>query len=95
MTHTTALARAAPPHSRPHAEEIRALMDKKHNIRNMSVIAHVDHGARSRRGAGGGGALLLLCWGHAQGGMGWALLRVPTAPPPPAPTCLGAQASPR
>jgi elongation factor 2 len=25
-------------------EEIRALMDKKHNIRNMSVIAHVDHG---------------------------------------------------
>lgn len=25
-------------------EEIRMLMDKKHNIRNMSVIAHVDHG---------------------------------------------------
>lgn len=25
-------------------DEIRALMDKKHNIRNMSVIAHVDHG---------------------------------------------------
>lgn len=25
-------------------EEIRGLMDKKHNIRNMSVIAHVDHG---------------------------------------------------
>eukprot|EP00798_Chlamydomonas_sp_ICE-L_P019978 gene19978-26689_t len=25
-------------------EEIRALMDKKNNIRNMSVIAHVDHG---------------------------------------------------
>merc|ERR1711887_166094 len=25
-------------------EEIRALMDKKKNIRNMSVIAHVDHG---------------------------------------------------
>ncbi len=25
-------------------EEIRQLMDKKHNIRNMSVIAHVDHG---------------------------------------------------
>ncbi|KAK9826819.1 hypothetical protein WJX81_004081 [Elliptochloris bilobata] len=25
-------------------EEIRALMDYKHNIRNMSVIAHVDHG---------------------------------------------------
>jgi elongation factor 2 len=25
-------------------EEIRVLMDKKHNIRNMSVIAHVDHG---------------------------------------------------
>ncbi len=24
--------------------EIRALMDKKKNIRNMSVIAHVDHG---------------------------------------------------
>jgi hypothetical protein len=27
-------------------EEIRALMDKKENIRNMSVIAHVDHGER-------------------------------------------------
>nr|GLL17579.1 elongation factor 2 [Ipomoea trifida] len=26
------------------AEELRAIMDKKHNIRNMSVIAHVDHG---------------------------------------------------
>jgi len=25
-------------------DEIRALMDKQHNIRNMSVIAHVDHG---------------------------------------------------
>jgi len=25
-------------------DEIRALMDRKHNIRNMSVIAHVDHG---------------------------------------------------
>lgn len=25
-------------------DEIRGLMDKKHNIRNMSVIAHVDHG---------------------------------------------------
>eukprot|EP00877_Chromochloris_zofingiensis_P003063 jgi/Chrzof1/12758/Cz07g06140.t1 len=25
-------------------EDIRKLMDKKHNIRNMSVIAHVDHG---------------------------------------------------
>mmetsp|Transcript_38624 Transcript_38624/g.74033 ORF Transcript_38624/g.74033 Transcript_38624/m.74033 type:complete len:844 (+) Transcript_38624:80-2611(+) len=25
-------------------EQIRAIMDKKHNIRNMSVIAHVDHG---------------------------------------------------
>jgi len=25
-------------------EEIRELMDKKHNIRNISVIAHVDHG---------------------------------------------------
>ncbi|KAK5138459.1 Elongation factor 2 [Meristemomyces frigidus] len=25
-------------------EEIRVLMDKPHNIRNMSVIAHVDHG---------------------------------------------------
>ena len=25
-------------------EQIRLLMDKKHNIRNMSVIAHVDHG---------------------------------------------------
>lgn len=26
------------------AEELRMIMDKKHNIRNMSVIAHVDHG---------------------------------------------------
>lgn len=25
-------------------DEIRAMMDKKKNIRNMSVIAHVDHG---------------------------------------------------
>jgi len=25
-------------------EQIREIMDKKHNIRNMSVIAHVDHG---------------------------------------------------
>lgn len=25
-------------------DEIRTLMDKKHNIRNISVIAHVDHG---------------------------------------------------
>ena len=26
-------------------DQLRAIMDKKHNIRNMSVIAHVDHGA--------------------------------------------------
>jgi len=25
-------------------DQVRTLMDKKHNIRNMSVIAHVDHG---------------------------------------------------
>lgn len=25
-------------------DELRALMDRKKNIRNMSVIAHVDHG---------------------------------------------------
>lgn len=25
-------------------EEQRKIMDRKHNIRNMSVIAHVDHG---------------------------------------------------
>ena len=25
-------------------EELRGIMDKKNNIRNMSVIAHVDHG---------------------------------------------------
>lgn len=25
-------------------DQLRGLMDKKHNIRNMSVIAHVDHG---------------------------------------------------
>ena len=27
-------------------EQLRVLMDFKHNIRNMSVIAHVDHGTR-------------------------------------------------
>ncbi|KAL0300984.1 UNVERIFIED_CONTAM: Elongation factor 2 [Sesamum radiatum] len=26
------------------ADELRKIMDYKHNIRNMSVIAHVDHG---------------------------------------------------
>lgn len=25
-------------------DQLRKLMDKQHNIRNMSVIAHVDHG---------------------------------------------------
>ena len=30
--------------SRFRAEEIREIMDNPHNIRNMSVIAHVDHG---------------------------------------------------
>ena len=25
-------------------DKIRNIMDKRHNIRNMSVIAHVDHG---------------------------------------------------
>lgn len=25
-------------------DQLRKLMDLKHNIRNMSVIAHVDHG---------------------------------------------------
>merc|ERR1711931_391717 len=25
-------------------DQIRGIMDRKHNIRNMSVIAHVDHG---------------------------------------------------
>jgi hypothetical protein len=33
-------------------EEIRALMDKKHNIRNISVIAHVDHGEGEKVPAG-------------------------------------------
>jgi hypothetical protein len=34
-------------------DEIRKLMDKKWNIRNMSVIAHVDHGRQlaGRHGA--------------------------------------------
>jgi elongation factor 2 len=26
-------------------DEMRALMDKRKNVRNMSVIAHVDHGS--------------------------------------------------
>ena len=26
------------------ADELRRIVDYKHNIRNMSVIAHVDHG---------------------------------------------------
>lgn len=25
-------------------EKLRSAMDKKHNIRSMSVIAHIDHG---------------------------------------------------
>jgi len=29
------------------ADELRKIMDLKHNIRNMSVIAHVDHGTGS------------------------------------------------
>jgi elongation factor 2 len=33
-------------------DQLRKLMDFKHNIRNMSVIAHVDHGA-----------VLLSCYG--------------------------------
>jgi len=31
------------------ADELRRIMDYKHNIRNMSVIAHVDHGMLSLR----------------------------------------------
>ena len=26
------------------AKELRKIMDRKHNIQNMSVISHVDHG---------------------------------------------------
>ncbi|OMP14226.1 hypothetical protein COLO4_00157 [Corchorus olitorius] len=29
------------------AEELRRIMDLKHNIRNMTVVAHVDHGKSS------------------------------------------------
>ena len=28
------------------AEELHKIMDRKHNIQNMSVISHVDHGIR-------------------------------------------------
>ena len=46
-------------------EEIRGLMDKKNNIRNISVIAHVDHGAlrggQGRAGGPGGPARSLAC----------------------------------
>ena len=27
-------------------KELRKIMDRKHNIQNMSVISHVDHGIR-------------------------------------------------
>ena len=30
-------------------DQIRELMDKQYNIRNMSVIAHVDHGLSLHR----------------------------------------------
>ena len=33
----------ASPHAQFTIDELRRQMDKKHNIRNMSVIAHVDH----------------------------------------------------
>lgn len=33
-----------PPQVNFTVDQIRAIMDKKANIRNMSVIAHVDHG---------------------------------------------------
>lgn len=36
---------AARPPLPPQIDDIRLLMNNKHNIRNMSVIAHVDHGA--------------------------------------------------
>ncbi|MCL7042102.1 hypothetical protein MKW94_013388 [Papaver nudicaule] len=39
------------------AEELRRIMDMKHNIRNMSVIAHVDHVSRY----GVGDILLSVC----------------------------------
>lgn len=31
------------------ADELSRIMDFKHNIRNMSVIAHVDHGTFNSR----------------------------------------------
>ena len=42
-------------------EQIRMLMDLPKNIRNMSVIAHVDHGMISRDIAE-----LILCWCDGQ-----------------------------
>ena len=43
-------------------DQLRKLMDLKHNIRNMSVIAHVDHGVPSSASLCGVQASVPFAW---------------------------------